>query len=101
MRKPGGLFGNTGSEIPVTDLKQLETFFYKLGFFLHILDYTGLLKMSFVLLSRFSGHNISWHWNFLLLLLRIPRTTVKYQVLAFFILLCEKLIMDKTYFQIY
>ncbi|GFP89758.1 protein pir [Phtheirospermum japonicum] len=41
MRKPGGLFGNTGSEIPVNDLKQLETFFYKLGFFLHILDYTA------------------------------------------------------------
>ncbi|KAG8378307.1 hypothetical protein BUALT_Bualt08G0123800 [Buddleja alternifolia] len=41
MRKPGGLFGNTGSDIPVSDLKQLETFFYKLGFFLHILDYTA------------------------------------------------------------
>ncbi|KAL3638793.1 hypothetical protein CASFOL_016700 [Castilleja foliolosa] len=41
MRKPGGLFGNTGSEIPVNDLKQLETFFYKLGFFVHILDYTA------------------------------------------------------------
>ncbi|KAG9149174.1 hypothetical protein Leryth_003177 [Lithospermum erythrorhizon] len=41
MRKPGGLFGNTGSEIPVNDLKQLEAFFYKLGFFLHILDYTA------------------------------------------------------------
>ncbi|KAL0351445.1 UNVERIFIED_CONTAM: protein PIR [Sesamum calycinum] len=43
MRKPGGLFGNTGSEIPVNDLKQLETFFYKLGFFLHILDYTATI----------------------------------------------------------
>lgn len=41
MRKPGGLFGNSGSEIPANDLKQLETFFYKLGFFLHVLDYTG------------------------------------------------------------
>ncbi|CDP12444.1 unnamed protein product [Coffea canephora] len=41
MRKPGGLFGNTGSEIPVNDLKQLETFFYKLGFFLHVIDYTA------------------------------------------------------------
>jgi cytoplasmic FMR1 interacting protein len=41
MRKPGGLFGNSGSGIPVEDLKQLETFFYKLSFFLHILDYTG------------------------------------------------------------
>ncbi|GER49210.1 transcription activators [Striga asiatica] len=40
LRKPGGLFGNTGSEIPVNDLKQLETFFYKLGFFLHVLDYS-------------------------------------------------------------
>ncbi|CAL5364883.1 unnamed protein product [Camellia sinensis] len=40
LRKPGGLFGNSGSEIPVNDLKQLETFFYKLSFFLHILDYT-------------------------------------------------------------
>ncbi|KAJ9703129.1 hypothetical protein PVL29_004766 [Vitis rotundifolia] len=39
-RKPGGLFGNSGSEIPVNDLKQLETFFYKLSFFLHVLDYT-------------------------------------------------------------
>lgn len=41
MRKPGGLFGNSGSEIPFDDLKQLETFFYKLGFVLHILDYTA------------------------------------------------------------
>lgn len=41
MRKPGGLFSNTGSDIHVEDLKQLETFFYKLGFFLHLLDYTG------------------------------------------------------------
>ncbi|KAJ7973579.1 protein PIR [Quillaja saponaria] len=40
LRRPGGLFGNSGSEIPVNDLKQLETFFYKLSFFLHILDYT-------------------------------------------------------------
>lgn len=40
LRKPGGLFGNTGSEIPVNELKQLESFFYKLSFFLHILDYT-------------------------------------------------------------
>ncbi|XP_042488780.1 protein PIR-like [Macadamia integrifolia] len=40
LRKPGGLFGNTGPEIQVNDLKQLETFFYKLSFFLHILDYT-------------------------------------------------------------
>ncbi|KAI5667752.1 hypothetical protein M9H77_17605 [Catharanthus roseus] len=43
MRKPGGLFGNSGSDIPVNDLKQLETFFYKLGFFLHVLDYTATL----------------------------------------------------------
>ncbi|CAJ1961203.1 unnamed protein product [Sphenostylis stenocarpa] len=41
LRRPGGLFGNSGSEIPVNDLKQLETFFYKLGFFLHILDYSA------------------------------------------------------------
>lgn len=41
LRKPGGLFGNSGSEIPVNDLKQLETFFYKLSFFLHIIDYTA------------------------------------------------------------
>ncbi|KAG6737105.1 hypothetical protein POTOM_059900 [Populus tomentosa] len=40
-RKPGGLFGNNGSEIPVNDLKQLESFFYKLSFFLHILDYSA------------------------------------------------------------
>ncbi|KAJ6761635.1 CYTOPLASMIC FMR1-INTERACTING PROTEIN 2 [Salix koriyanagi] len=40
-RKPGGLFGNSGSEIPVSDLKQLESFFYKLSFFLHILDYSA------------------------------------------------------------
>lgn len=40
LRRPGGLFSNSGSEIPGDDLKQLETFFYKLGFFLHILDYT-------------------------------------------------------------
>ncbi|MQL81283.1 hypothetical protein Taro_013735, partial [Colocasia esculenta] len=41
LRKPGGLFGNSGSGISVEDLKQLETFFYKLSFFLHILDFTG------------------------------------------------------------
>ncbi|CAI9786641.1 unnamed protein product [Fraxinus pennsylvanica] len=41
MRKAGGLFGNSGSDIPANDLKQLETFFYKLGFFLHVLDYTA------------------------------------------------------------
>lgn len=41
LRKPGGLFGNSGSEIPVNDMKQLETFFYKLSFFLHILDYAA------------------------------------------------------------
>lgn len=41
LRKPGGLFGNSGSDIPVNDLKQLETFFYKLSFFLHILDCTA------------------------------------------------------------
>lgn len=46
LRKPGGLFGNTGSEIPVNELKQLESFFYKLSFFLHILDYTG--KLAFI-----------------------------------------------------
>ncbi|GAV69749.1 FragX_IP domain-containing protein [Cephalotus follicularis] len=40
LRKPGGLFGNSGSDIPINDLKQLETFFYKLSFFLHIVDYT-------------------------------------------------------------
>lgn len=44
MRKPGGIFGNSGSEIPINDLKQLETFFYKLGFFLHVLDYTGICR---------------------------------------------------------
>ncbi|XVE62686.1 hypothetical protein DITRI_Ditri06bG0139500 [Diplodiscus trichospermus] len=43
LRKPGGLFGNSGSEIPVGDLKQLETFFYKLSFFLHILDYSATI----------------------------------------------------------
>lgn len=40
LRRLGGLFSNSGSDIPLDDLKQLETFFYKLGFFLHILDYT-------------------------------------------------------------
>ncbi|ONL93584.1 Protein PIR [Zea mays] len=43
LRKVGGLFGNSGSGIPVEDLKQLETFFYKLSFFLHILDYTATI----------------------------------------------------------
>lgn len=43
LRKAGGLFGNSGSGIPVEDLKQLETFFYKLSFFLHILDYTATI----------------------------------------------------------
>lgn len=54
IRKPGGLFGNSGSEIPVNDLKQLETTFYKLGFFLHILDYSGkfLIKIFFCTRTR-------------------------------------------------
>lgn len=61
LRRPGGLFGNSGSEIPVNDLKQLETFFYKLGFFLHILDYSGnglRLTLASILLLRliFSVH---------------------------------------------
>uniref|UniRef100_M8D737 Protein PIR n=1 Tax=Aegilops tauschii TaxID=37682 RepID=M8D737_AEGTA len=43
LRKPGGLFGNSSSGIPVEDLKQLETFFYKLSFFLHILDFTATI----------------------------------------------------------
>ncbi|XXG67953.1 hypothetical protein AAC387_Pa06g1174 [Persea americana] len=43
LRKPGGLFGNSSSEISANDLKQLETFFYKLSFFLHILDYTATI----------------------------------------------------------
>ncbi|KAJ0967368.1 hypothetical protein J5N97_024285 [Dioscorea zingiberensis] len=43
LRKPGGLFGNSGTGIPIDDLKQLETFFYKLSFFLHILDYTATI----------------------------------------------------------
>ncbi|VFQ78892.1 unnamed protein product [Cuscuta campestris] len=43
MQRPGGVFGNSGSDIPVKDMKQLETFFYKLGFFLHILDYSVTL----------------------------------------------------------
>ncbi|KAH7571797.1 hypothetical protein JRO89_XS04G0144100 [Xanthoceras sorbifolium] len=47
LRKPGGLFGNSGSEIPVNDLKQLETFFYKLSFFLHILDYPDIHSAQF------------------------------------------------------
>lgn len=44
LRKSGGLFGNSGSGISVEDLKQLETFFYKLSFFLHILDYTATIN---------------------------------------------------------
>ncbi|KAK9146311.1 hypothetical protein Sjap_006214 [Stephania japonica] len=40
LRKPGGLFGNSGLEHSVNDLKLLESFFYKLSFFLHILDYS-------------------------------------------------------------
>ncbi|XP_020575203.1 protein PIR [Phalaenopsis equestris] len=44
LRKHGGLFGNSGSGIAVDDLKRLETFFYKLSFFLHILDYTATIS---------------------------------------------------------
>jgi len=58
MRKPGGLFGNSGSGIPVEDLKQLETFFYKLSFFLHILDYTGAY-LSIVNLRNSNLHALS------------------------------------------
>lgn len=49
LRKPGGLFGNSGSGISVEDLKQLETFFYKLGFFLHIIDYKGAIFLNLFL----------------------------------------------------
>jgi cytoplasmic FMR1 interacting protein len=57
LRKPGGLFGNSGSGIAVEDLKLLETFFYKLSFFLHILDYTAtigtLTDLSFLWFREF------------------------------------------------
>lgn len=49
LRKPGGLFGNSGSGVSVEDLKQLETFFYKLGFFLHIIDYKGAIFLNLFL----------------------------------------------------
>lgn len=42
-KKTVGLFGNSDSDIPVNDLRQLETFFYKLNFFPHILDYTATI----------------------------------------------------------
>lgn len=54
LRKPGGLFGNSGSEIPASDLKQLETFFYKLSFFLHILDYSGSSNKLLFVVYAFS-----------------------------------------------
>jgi len=63
MRKPGGLFGNSGSGIPVEDLKQLETFFYKLSFFLHILDYTGAY-LSFVNLRNSNLHALKVQHTF-------------------------------------
>lgn len=47
LRKPGGLFGNSGNDIAGGDLKLLETVFYKLSFFLHVLDYTGLCSSVF------------------------------------------------------
>jgi len=63
MRKSGGLFGNSGSGIPVEDLKQLETFFYKLSFFLHILDYTGAY-LSFVNLRNSNLHALKVQHTF-------------------------------------
>ncbi|CAB4315793.1 unnamed protein product [Prunus armeniaca] len=67
LRKPGGLFGNSGSEIPVNDLKQLETFFYKLSFFLHMLDYSvtvaTLTDLGFLWFREFyleSSRVIQW-----------------------------------------
>ena len=60
LRRPGGLFGNSASEIPVNDLKQLETFFYKLGFFLHILDYTGKVLRLIMYQSLHVKHSFSW-----------------------------------------
>ncbi|KAJ4833404.1 hypothetical protein Tsubulata_028614 [Turnera subulata] len=57
LRKPGGPSGNSGSEIPVNDLKQLEMFFYKLSFFLHILDYSAQQALS-VVRQRFLYHEI-------------------------------------------
>ncbi|KAG6495498.1 hypothetical protein ZIOFF_043323 [Zingiber officinale] len=52
LRKPGGLFGNSGSGVSVEDLKQLETFFYKLGFFLHIIDYKGAIFLNLFLRGK-------------------------------------------------
>ncbi|KAG0477886.1 hypothetical protein HPP92_012605 [Vanilla planifolia] len=43
LRKQGSFLGNSGAGIAVDDLNQLETFFYKLSFFLHILDYTATI----------------------------------------------------------
>ncbi|OWM71651.1 hypothetical protein CDL15_Pgr005839 [Punica granatum] len=59
LRKPGGLFGNSGSDIPVNDMKQLETFFYKLSFFLHIMDYTATL-------GTLMDHGFLWFREFYL-----------------------------------
>lgn len=57
LRRPGGLFGSNGSGISVDDLKQLETFFYKLSFFLHILDFTGhYQKVSWILCGQYITH---------------------------------------------
>ncbi|KAG6466977.1 hypothetical protein ZIOFF_075218 [Zingiber officinale] len=52
LRKPGGLFGNSGSGVSVEDLKQLETFFYKLGFFLHIIDYKAVKDLGDLMLGQ-------------------------------------------------
>ncbi|CAN6460531.1 unnamed protein product [Victoria cruziana] len=43
LRKSSGLFGSSGLDIPPSELKLLESFFHKLSFFLHIMDYTATI----------------------------------------------------------
>ncbi|CAA6666502.1 unnamed protein product [Spirodela intermedia] len=60
-QKTWRLFASNSSGISVDDLKQLETFFYKLSFFLHILDFTAtigtLTDLSFLWFREFYLEN--------------------------------------------
>nr|KAJ0213397.1 hypothetical protein LSAT_V11C400189910 [Lactuca sativa] len=62
----------SSSEIPANDLKQLETFFYKLSFFLHILDYS-------VMIATLTDLGFLWFREFYLKYSRVIQVSLKIQ----------------------
>lgn len=48
-KKAGGFFTSSETEVPLAELRQLESFFNRLAFFPHVIDYRGtnILHMTF------------------------------------------------------